>query len=115
MLTLSNPQLAVSHGQDKGLLGGVRVNRAQAAEVTRIQRLKEVEGLGTAYFPEQDAIGSMPQRCPEQIRNGYRGEWRFLAEWNLRATCFKPQQVRLDEMNFGRLFDQDDTIVVWNA
>ena len=43
------------------LLGGVRVDGAQAAEMARVQRLQQVEGLGAADLADEDAIGPVPQ------------------------------------------------------
>ena len=46
------------------LLGGVRVNRRQAAEVAGVERLQQVERLRTADFSNQNAIGVSPEQGP---------------------------------------------------
>ena len=54
------------------LVGGVRVNRAEAAEVARVQGLQQIECLGAAHLADEDAIGPMPERRPQQVGDGHR-------------------------------------------
>ena len=68
------------------LLGGIRVNRAQASEMTGVERLKQVEGLGAAYFTYKNAIWPVPECSAKQVGNRDRREWRFLTEHSVRAT-----------------------------
>ena len=39
------------------LFGGVRMNRAHAAEMTGIERLKQVECFGSSYLSNEDPVG----------------------------------------------------------
>ena len=97
------------------LLGGVRVNRAEAAEMAGVERLQQVERLGAAHLADEDAIGSVSKRRAQQVGDGDRRQRRFLSERHLRATRLEPQQVRLVEMNLGRLLDDDDAVAVRNV
>src|SRR5713101_4266321 len=99
----------------QGLLGGVRVNRAHAAEMSRVQRLEQVECLRTAYLPDQDAIGPVTECRAHQIRNRDRRQWLLLSQGYLCAARLEAQQVRLLQMNLRRLLDHDDAIAVWNV
>jgi hypothetical protein len=71
------------------LLGRVRVNRAQAAEVACIERLQEVERFCPTHLSNEDAIRAMAERRAEQVGNRDRREGRLLAERWLRAARFE--------------------------
>ena len=49
------------------LLSRVRVNRAQATEMTGVQGLEEVECFGAAHFANENAIRAMTQRRTQEI------------------------------------------------
>jgi hypothetical protein len=42
------------------LLGGVRVNRAEASEMTGVERLQKVERFRPANLADEDAIRAVP-------------------------------------------------------
>ena len=52
------------------LLWRIGVDGAQAPEVARVQGLEQVERFGPADFPDENAIGPMPERGSQQI-----GKW----------------------------------------
>ena len=66
-------QHAVRQASER-LLGGVRVNRAQAPEMTGVQRLEEVERFGAAHLAHQDAIRAVTQRGAQEVGDGDRRE-----------------------------------------
>ena len=51
------------------LLRGVRMDGAQAAEMTRVERLQQVEGLGATDLTDEDAIGPVRSAARKQIRD----------------------------------------------
>ena len=59
-------QHAVREARER-LLGGVRVDRAQAAEVAGVERLQEVERFRPAHLADEDAIRAMAQRGAQQV------------------------------------------------
>src|SRR5207237_942755 len=54
------------------LLGGVRVDGAEAAEMTCVERLEQVEGFGAADLPDEDAVRAVAQRRAQQIGDSDR-------------------------------------------
>jgi len=87
----------------------VSVNRRQASKVPRIQGLEQIEGLRSSHLADDDAIGPMPQRRADQVRDAHRGQGLFVAERRLRAPCLKPKEIGFVEMDLGRLFDHHET------
>src|SRR5215208_5058480 len=91
------------------------MDRAETAQVTRVEGLQQIEGLRAPDLAHQNAIGSMAQRCPDQIGNRDGWQRRFLSHWELRPPSFKSQQIWLGEMDLRRLLDDDETFVVGDA
>ena len=44
----------------QSLLGGVSVNRAEAAQVARVEGLQQIERLRAAHLADDDSIGAVP-------------------------------------------------------
>ena len=44
-----------------GLAGGIGVKRTQAARVTRVQCLEQVEGFSSPHFADNDSVWPVPQ------------------------------------------------------
>ena len=97
------------------LLGGVRVNRAQAAEMAGVQRLQQVERFRAAHLADQDPIRPVPQRGPEQVGDrdrraaappGRAAPAPVVPRGAPRSAC---------QMNLGRLLDDDHAVVVGNV
>ena len=53
----------------QSLIGGIPVNRAHAAQVARVEGLQQIERLCTAYFTDDDSIGSVSESGPQQVRD----------------------------------------------
>ena len=99
----------------EGLLRGVRVDRAEAAEMPGVQRLQQVERFRATDLANQDAIGSMPQRRTKQVGNRDGRQRRLLAERRLRTPCFEPKHVRFVQVNLSGLLDQNNAIAIGNV
>jgi hypothetical protein len=78
----------------EGLLRGMRVDRAESAEVPGVQRLQQVERFRATDLTNQNAIGSMPQGRTQQVRNGDGRQRRLLAERRLCTPCLEPRAGR---------------------
>ena len=89
----------------QGLLGGVCVDRAQTAEMARVQRLQQVERLSAAHLADEDAIRPMTKRGPEQVGDGHRRQWRSCPQRRLSAPGLEPKDVRFVQVNLRRLLD----------
>jgi hypothetical protein len=97
------------------LLGRIRVNRRQASEMARVERLQQVEGLRASHLSDDDAIRSMSQRCSNQIGDRDRRQRCLVSERDLRATRFEPEQIRFVEMNLRRFLDDDNPVAIGNV
>src|SRR5262245_58550704 len=86
--------------------------RGEASQVTRVEGLQEVKGLRSPDLADDDPIGPVSQRCPDQIRACDGRPWRLVSGWYLGPTRLKPNQVRLFKMYLSRLLDNDDAVVV---
>ena len=82
--------------------------------MTRVERLQQVERFRPAQLADKDAIGAMAEAGAYEVGDGDGRQRLFLAERGLRATGFEAQDIGLVEMNFRRLFDNDDPIPVRN-
>src|SRR4029077_9282065 len=96
----------------QGLLGRVPVNRAEAAQVARVEGLQQIECLCAAHLADDDSIGPVPESGPQQIRDRDGRQWRFMSERHLGPSGFESEQVWLVEMDLRRLFDYDDPIAI---
>jgi hypothetical protein len=91
-------QHAVRHA-DQRLVWGIRMDRAETSQVAGVERLQQIERFGSPDFTDEDPIGPMAERGPEQVGNGHRWERRFVAQGRLRASSLQALQIRLLEMN----------------
>ena len=46
-----------------------------AAQVSRVQRLEQIERFGTAHLADQDAVGAMAQRGAQQVCDRDGRDW----------------------------------------
>src|SRR5262245_43654001 len=97
------------------LLGRIRVNGAQAAEMPGVECLQKVEGFRPANLADEDAIRPVPQGRPEQVSDGHRGQRRLLPERSLGASRFQSKYVWFVEVDFRSLFDENDSIAIRNV
>jgi hypothetical protein len=99
----------------EGLFCGVRVNRAETAEVSGVQSLQQVERFGAAHLANEDAIRPMPKGRTKQVRDGDGRQRCLLAERWLCTPRFQSNHVRLAQVNLCGLLNQDDAIVIGNV
>jgi len=81
------------------------VNGRERARVPGIQGLEEIERLRAPDLADEDAIGPMPQRGPQQVANGDRRQ-----TWLLPARL-KPEQIVDVQLEFRRVFDQAQAVL----
>jgi hypothetical protein len=97
------------------LLSGVRMDRAQAAEMSGVQGLQQVECLGAADFADQNAIGPMTKRGAEQVGDGNWRQGRLLSQRRLSTSRLEPKHVWFIQVDLGGLFDNDNPIAFGNV
>src|SRR5271167_167535 len=73
-----------------------------------VEELQEVEGLSSAYFTEDDPVGPMTKGGFEEVPDGDGGQTV------LRLPRFESDQVVLGQVNFRRVFDEEDTFIGWD-
>ena len=76
--------------------------------MTRVEKLKKIEGLASADFPENQTVGSVTKRGFEEFADRDGGKPV------LRLPCFETDKVVLAHMNFGRVLDQDNPFIGGN-
>ena len=89
--------------------GRVGVQRGQRAFVAGVHGLQHVERFRSAAFADDDPLGTHTQGVLHQVG----GRDRALA-FDVRRARFQPHDVLLLELQFGRVFDRDDALVVRN-
>src|SRR5271169_2401945 len=70
-----------------------------------VEELQEIEGLSSAYFTEDDPVGPMTKGGFEEVADGDGGQTV------LRLPRFETDQVVLVHVNFGGVFDKEDTFI----
>ena len=95
--------LADFHGElfqpGQGRLCGVGVKRRDAAGMTRVPSLEEVEGFRTPHFADHNAIRPKPKGGSHQVRQGDRSGLRPQSDHILRCT-----------LQLARIFENDHTL-----
>src|SRR4051812_12125846 len=94
------------------LVGGIRMDGAEASEVTGVEGLQEVEGLTAAHLADDDAIGPMPQRGTEQIGDRDSRQWRLVPQRHLSSSRLESEEIRLVEVDLCGLLDDYDPIAI---
>ena len=89
------------------LLCGVCMDCAQAAKMTCVEGLQEVERFRASDLADQDSIGPMTKGCTHQIRDRDGRQRLLLSKRYLPSACFEPKQIRFLEVNLGRLLNHD--------
>src|ERR1700732_323186 len=90
------------------LLRGVGMDGGQGSGVPGVQELQKIEGFTTANLPENYAVGAVPEGSLKEIANGHCGKAVLF------ATCFKPDEVFLHQLNLGGIFDDEHPFVLRN-
>ena len=71
-----------------------------------VQELQEIEGLASANFSEHDTVGPMAKGSLQEIAN------RDCRKAVLFPASFEPDEVFLAELNLGRVFDDENPLVL---
>jgi hypothetical protein len=70
-----------------------------------VEELQEIEGLSSTYFAEDDSVRPVAKGGFEEVPDGDGGQTV------LRLPCFEADQVVLGQVNFRRVFDEEDTFI----
>jgi hypothetical protein len=76
--------------------------------VAGIEELKQIERFATANFSENDSVGPVPETRLQEI--AYGNGWNA---W-LGLSSLEADEVRFFELDFGRVFYQEDPVVIRN-
>ena len=101
----------VSHDQIgetmEGLFGRIRMDRCQRTGVARVEGIKQGPRFDSAYFTQNNPIRSPAQSRLQKIVEG---------DSSLERVClaFNGEYVRLLDPQFGRIFDDDDALLLRN-
>ena len=90
-----------------GVARRVGVQRGHRAVVAGVHGLQHVERFGAAALADDDPVGPHTQG----VRTRSRGRDRALA-FDVRRPRFQPHDVVLLQLQFGRVLDRDDAVVV---
>ena len=90
-----------------GVARRIGVDRGQRAFVARVHGLQHVERFGTAALADDDPFGPHTQGVFHQVGGGDRA-----LAFDVRRARFQPHDVVLLQLQFGRVFDRDDAVVV---
>jgi hypothetical protein len=97
------------------LLSRVRVDRAEASEVAGIERLQQVERLGTTHLSDEDSIGPVTEGRPQQVGNRDGRQGRLVTQRRLRAPRFEAHPIWLVDCDLGCFLDQHDAVAIRNG
>src|SRR6267142_2330854 len=70
-----------------------------------VEELQEIEGLSSTYFAKDDSVGPVAKGGFEEVPDGDGGQTV------LRLPRFEADQVVLGQVNFRRVFDEEDTFI----
>src|SRR5579859_309383 len=85
------------------------MNGRKTSAVAGVEGLQQVESLLAPDFPQDGALGPVPQAGLEQITDG--------DGWNLRpllAAGLEADKVRLADVDLGGIFDYQQTVIIGN-
>src|SRR5579872_1789889 len=88
---------------------GIGVNGGEAAAVSGIQSLQEVEGFLAANLAQNGAVGAMAETCLEQVTDGDGGDF-----WSLRAARLEANEVGFSYVNLRRILDDQQAVFLGN-
>jgi hypothetical protein len=84
------------------------MNGRETSRVTRVEELQEVERLTASYLTEDDSVWPMAERCLQEITDAYG------LQAVLRLPGFKADKVVLIHLNFGGVFNEENSFVGGN-
>src|SRR5205807_8626551 len=90
------------------LPGRSRMNGRETSRVTRVEELQEVERLTAAYLTEDDSVWPMAERCFQEVTDAHG---RQTVLW---LPSFKTNKVVLIHLNFGGVFDEENSFIARN-
>ena len=93
-----------------GIARTVGVNRSQRAIVTCVHGLQHVERFFATNFADDDAVGTHTQTVDDQLPLHDRA-----LAFDVRGTAFQSHHVTLLQLQFGGIFDGDDSLLVRNV
>src|ERR1700739_307644 len=76
--------------------------------MTRVEELQEIECLTAPYLSEDDPVGTVPEGCFLEVTNAHT--WQA----GLWQPGFKADEVVLFHLNFGSVFDEENTFIWGN-
>src|SRR5437016_4884792 len=76
--------------------------------MARVEELQEIECLTAAYLAEDDPIGTVAEGCLQEVTNAHT--WQAV----LRQPSFKADKVVLFHLNFGGVFDEENSFIWGN-
>src|SRR5690242_6971895 len=76
--------------------------------MARIKELQKIECLTSTYLTEDDSVWPMAESCFQEVTDAYG------REAVLRLPGFKADKVVLVHLNFGCVFDEENSFVRWN-
>ena len=91
----------------QGVARRVGVQRGHRAVVAGVHGLEHVERFRTAALADDDPFGPHTQGVAHQVGGGDRA-----LAFDVRRPRFQPHHVVLLQLQFGRVLDRDDALVV---
>src|SRR5208283_2018192 len=92
----------------EALLGRRCMDGRETARVTGIEKLQEIERLPAAYLPKNDPVRAVAEGCLQGVAYAH---CRKAVLWLARL---KTDEIVLTHLNFGRVFDQKNSLVRGN-
>ena len=69
---------------------------------------KKIEGFAAANLTKNDAVRAVAEGCFQEVADGH------CRKAVLFPAGFKPNEIFLRQLNFGRVFDNEDSLVLGN-
>src|SRR5690242_8991349 len=76
--------------------------------MARIEELQKIECLTSTYLTEDDSVWPMAESCFQEVADAYG---RQAVLW---LPSFKADKVVQVHLNFGCVFDEENSFVRWN-
>jgi hypothetical protein len=90
------------------LLRGICVDGAETPGVTGVKELQEVESLSASDLTQDQSVRAVAKGCFQEIADGH------CRKAILFAAGFKADEVFLRQLKLGRIFDNEDPLVLRN-
>src|SRR5882762_674627 len=76
--------------------------------MTGVEELQEIECLTAANFTEDDPVWAMAERCFQEVTDAHS------RQSVLRLSGFKADKIVLVHLNFGRVFNEENSFIGGN-